>query len=81
MWAYFKSETAKIVLENEVRTIRQLGRQIVAEGIESKEQSDAMEQLGVEYIQGYYYGKPMPESECLRYIRKFNQTTVEYGKA
>lgn len=81
VWAYFKSETAKIVLENEVRTIRQLGRQIVAEGIESKEQSDAMEQLGVEYIQGYYYGKPMPESECLRYIRKFNQTTVEYGRA
>ena len=77
VWDYFKSDTAKIVLENEIRTIQMLGRRIVAEGIETKEQSDAMDALGVDCIQGYYYGKPMPETECLRYIRNFSAESVE----
>jgi EAL domain-containing protein (putative c-di-GMP-specific phosphodiesterase class I) len=81
VWAYFENETARIVLENEIRTLKELGRKIVVEGIESREQSDAMERLGVDFIQGYYYGKPLPEAECLRYIRNFDTEPVEYGKA
>jgi EAL domain-containing protein (putative c-di-GMP-specific phosphodiesterase class I) len=81
VWAYFNSETAKIVLESEIRTLKKLGRKIVVEGIENREQSEAMERLGVDYIQGYYYGKPMPEAECLRYIRNFYMEPVEYGRA
>lgn len=72
VWASFESETAKTVLENEIHTIQKLGIPLVVEGIETKEQSDEMERLGVDYIQGYYYGKPLPEAECLRYIRKSN---------
>ena len=72
VWASFESETAKTVLENEINTIQKLGIPLVVEGIETKEQSDEMERLGVDYIQGYYYGKPWPEAECLRYIRKSN---------
>lgn len=79
-WEYFKSETARIILENEIRTMDKLGIPIVVEGIETKEQSDAMEQLGVTYIQGYYYGRPLPETECLRYIRNFNSDSEEYGR-
>lgn len=70
--AYFNNETAKVVLENEIKTMHELGIPLVVEGIETKEQSEQMERLGVEYIQGYYYGKPLPQKECLRYIRRFN---------
>ena len=48
--------------------------------IEEKEQSDVMERLGVEYIQGYYYGKPMPAAECLRHIRQCNVMPENYAK-
>ena len=41
---------------------------------------EEMERLGVEYIQGYYYGKPLPEMECLRYIRNFNSAPEDYGR-
>lgn len=74
--AYFENDTAKVVLENEIRTMKQLGIPLIVEGIETKEQSEEMERLGVDYIQGYYYGKPMPEKECLRHIRSFN-TSME----
>ena len=46
---------------------------LIIEGIEEREQSEAMEQLGVECIQGYYYGRPLQEQECLRYIRTFQE--------
>ena len=64
--AYFNNETARIVIENEIRTMQKLGIPMVVEGVEKLEQSEEMERLGVEYIQGYYYGKPLPEMECLR---------------
>lgn len=78
VWASFESETAKTVLENEITTIQKLGLLLVVEGIETKEQSDEMERLGVDYIQGYYYGKPLPEAECLRFIRKANLVPEHY---
>ena len=75
--AYFENETAKVVLKNEIRTMKQLGIPLIVEGIETKEQSEEMERLGVDYIQGYYYGRPLPEKECLRYIRSFNTNMEE----
>lgn len=69
--AYFENETARIILENEIQMLKRLGIPVTIEGIETKEQSAAVEALGVNYIQGNYYGKPMPEKECLVYIRKF----------
>lgn len=79
-WAYFENKTARIVLENEIQTIKNLGIPIVVEGIENRDQSDQMESLGVDYIQGYYYGRPLPEIDCLRYIRSFNSVPEEYGR-
>lgn len=77
VWASFKNEAAKTVLENEIHTIQKLGIPLVVEGIETQEQSDMMEELGVDYIQGYFYGKPLPEAECLRYIRRQNSYWAE----
>lgn len=54
--AYFNNETARIVIENEIRTMQKLGIPMVVEGVEKLEQSEEMERLGVEYIQRYYYG-------------------------
>ncbi len=80
VWAAFDNPTARVVLENEIRTISGLGRSIVVEGIETEEQSEMMKQFGVNYIQGYYYGRPMPPMECLRHIRQFNVEPENYAK-
>ena len=79
-WAYFENETARIILENEIRTMEKLGISVVVEGIETKEQSDAMEAIGIKYIQGYYYGKPMPEKDCLFFLRSSAQREEDYGR-
>ena len=80
-WSYFEDPAAKIVIENEIKTIQKLGLPLIVVGVESKEQSDALEALGVDMIQGFYYGKPMPETDCLHYIRRMHSVKEEYGKS
>ena len=65
--AYFKNPNAKIIMDNEIRTIKDLGFTIVAEGIETDEQLRTFANLGVQYIQGYYFSKPLSENEFLVY--------------
>jgi diguanylate cyclase (GGDEF)-like protein len=45
-----------------------LGMEIVAEGIETHEQADQLEQLGCDYGQGYLFSKPVEVTEATRMI-------------
>ncbi|MEP1554747.1 MAG: EAL domain-containing protein [Paraglaciecola sp.] len=38
---------------------RELGCKTIAEGVETKEQAMALSAMGVDYLQGYYFAKPM----------------------
>ena len=53
------SESARIVMENTVSMMKRLNKKVLVEGVETKEQSDYLIGLGVDYIQGYYYARPM----------------------
>jgi len=51
------------VLRHIITLSKELGFTTLAEGAESKAQVDRLRELDCEVIQGYYYGKPMPEAE------------------
>lgn len=40
--------------------------QTVAEHIETREQAELLSSLGVDYLQGYFLGRPVPEHEFIR---------------
>lgn len=44
-----------------------LGLVVVAEGVELKEQLTLLENLGCDYVQGYYFSKPIPAKELLEF--------------
>jgi EAL domain-containing protein (putative c-di-GMP-specific phosphodiesterase class I)/GGDEF domain-containing protein len=67
--AYFTSEKVKIATEYTIEMIHKLGLKIVVEGIETEEHYQAFKKLGVEYIQGYYFSKPLPESEIEAFLK------------
>lgn len=41
---------------------------VVAESVETKEQIEALKKLGCDYVQGYYYAKPMPKQEFEKHV-------------
>ena len=46
---------------------RSLGARVVAEGIETETQLEALRALGIDLGQGYYLGRPMPMEELIRH--------------
>lgn len=64
--SYFQSEKSKYIMDAAMQMIHGMDLDIVSEGIETKEQYDVMENLGIRYIQGYYFSKPLPEKEFIR---------------
>ncbi len=68
--AFFRDEKAKYVLNAAMQMIHGMKLKIVSEGIETKEQYLAMEELAIDYIQGYYFSKPLPEKEFLAFLQE-----------
>lgn len=50
----------------------QMGCQVVAEGVETEAQAQALIARGADWIQGFYYAHPMPEADFLRFLREHN---------
>ncbi|MBI2379993.1 MAG: EAL domain-containing protein [Gammaproteobacteria bacterium] len=66
-----------------VRTIRalaaSLGLSVVAEGIENIAQCQALEALGCEYGQGYYFARPLAAADAERYLHASIQEQIPAG--
>ncbi|MDD2864112.1 MAG: PAS domain S-box protein [Methylococcales bacterium] len=60
-------ESDVAIAEAIVVMAHRLGLKIVAEGVETQGQRDLLETAGCEYIQGYFYAKPMPKGEFLAF--------------
>jgi EAL domain-containing protein (putative c-di-GMP-specific phosphodiesterase class I) len=54
------TENGYIILENIIRTAKNIGFKTLCEGVETKEQEEAAIRAGCDLLQGFYYYKPMP---------------------
>ena len=50
-----------------------MGMKIVAEGVEKEYQLEALSKLGIDYIQGYYFSRPIPKNDFISFILEKNQ--------
>lgn len=71
-----RSFISRMTLGEEIEIVRtitslahHLGKSVIAEGVETKEQLDKLRDLGVEQAQGFYFSKPLDpaEAEALLY--------------
>ena len=59
-----------IFLDSAIKLFKNLNIPIVIEGIESKEQLDYVKTKNIDYIQGYYFTKPLREEELISFLKK-----------
>lgn len=68
LWEAEKNEFGKIILENNIRMIHQMRRKILVEGVETESQIELLRPLGVNYLQGYYFSRPVPKDQFIKII-------------
>lgn len=68
VWSASDDEYAKKTLRHTMAMVQDLDKHIVAEGVETAEQLKMLEEMGCDYIQGYYFSRPVPEAEFLKKI-------------
>lgn len=60
------------ILKHTISLLKEIGIEIVVEGVETEEVFNECVKLGCDYIQGYYFSKPLPENEFVNFIEKNN---------
>lgn len=68
------NKNSLLIVKSIVDLGHNLGLRIVAEGVETKNHVDALESLGCERLQGYYYSKPKPVKEIDLWLRNYHKT-------
>ncbi len=68
----------EIVIENIIKMAHRMGLLTIAEGAETIEQFKILKSLGCDYIQGFYFSKPLPVRDFEAYLKK--ESVITCGK-
>ncbi|MBE0621563.1 MAG: EAL domain-containing protein [Burkholderiales bacterium] len=63
------SSNDRVIVSAVLSMARELGLEVVAEGVESIEQLEFLRDKGCPYVQGYYIGKPMPAANFVSAVK------------
>lgn len=62
-----------IFLRNTVKMLKDMNMEIVIEGVETKEMLGVFSDLQCDFVQGYFFSKPIPQNDFVKFISKANQ--------
>lgn len=65
-------DNTHIALCSTIQMMKQLHFLLIAEGVDNEEQLDFLIKNGCDYIQGYYFSKPLPKDGYLEFLQKYN---------
>jgi EAL domain-containing protein (putative c-di-GMP-specific phosphodiesterase class I) len=71
--SYFKNGIASYVMNSAISMIKGLKYKVVFEGIETEEQINVARAIKVDYIQGYYYSKPISKESFVSFLEANNK--------
>ena len=70
VWAAMKQVSSRRVLENTIAMFKEINLKVVAEGIENAEMMNMLTSMGADYLQGYYFSKPVPGKELVECLEE-----------
>ena len=63
-------QRGKTLVEQVIVLAKLLNMNVIAEGVETKEQLDEIKEMKCDEVQGFYYARPMPEQEFVAYVQE-----------
>ena len=61
-----------IVMRNTMRLMQDLDKKIVVEGVETGDSLKLLDEMHCDFIQGFYFSKPLPAAEFLAFVKSGN---------
>lgn len=68
VWSAMENQKAMYALKYSMAMIKAMQMEIIAEGVETQEQADALAAMGCDFFQGYFYSKPIRGKEFLQLL-------------
>ena len=68
-----KNKEDRDLVKASIAIAHSLGLDVVAEGVEITEQLTILEELGCDYVQGYYFSKPLPADRFIDFSSHYKQ--------
>ena len=76
------SKESAVIVRSTIDLAHDLGRKVVAEGVETQAHWDQLAAYGCDIAQGYFLAKPMPADDFQAWVKQFRApVTMPYGKA
>jgi diguanylate cyclase (GGDEF)-like protein/PAS domain S-box-containing protein len=69
------NQNDNILVATIIAMSKALGKKVVAEGVETQEHLKLLTELGCDYIQGYYFSKPLPEEKLVSFLNDFSYSS------
>lgn len=63
-------QRGKTLVEQVIVLAKLLNMNVIAEGVETKEQLDEIKEMKCDEVQGFYYARPLPEQEFVAYVQE-----------
>lgn len=69
VWKMNSCKKTYSIVKTIINLAKELGIKTIAEGVENKEQFDSLKELGCDFMQGYYFCKPLPYDELVEKLK------------
>ena len=63
------TEDGSVIIRNTVLMMQGIRKKLVAEGVETRSQIDALSEMACDHIQGFYYSRPLPADEFVDFLK------------
>ena len=71
--APFEGRPDNNILEDLIPMFQARGLKVVCEGVETSEMARVIQDLGCDYMQGFYFSKPVHERKFMKFIKSRNK--------
>lgn len=67
------TDDGQIIIRNTVRMMQDIHKELVVEGVETQDEMEALAAMSCDFIQGYYYSKPLSADAFVQFIEAHNK--------
>ncbi|MBR2707182.1 MAG: EAL domain-containing protein [Mogibacterium sp.] len=70
------TDSGNVIMLNTIRMMHDIHKKLVVEGVETEDAKNAVSGMSCDYIQGFYYSKPLAKEDLIEFLRTNMRTAV-----